>query len=214
MRALLRITSSRAVMVPLTVPERRAESAVMAPSMRLVSPCTSEAQTRSPTTAPSTCRSAEASMSPLIATSAPITEKVELATGRAGLRIGAEVCSGFFENMRGGLQEGARIDRAVVDAHLEMKVRAGRAAGAADLADHVARGHLLADAGAPGGHVGVTGQHAVAVADFDDFTVTGLGSHEGNRTFGRGMDRGADRAAEVEPGVHRRAAVERVAAIA
>src|SRR5687768_15550141 len=116
--------------------------------MRLVSPCTSEAQTRSPTTAPSTCRSAEASMSPLIATSAPITEKVELATGLTGFRVAApgEVCTGFFENMRGGLQEGARIDRAVVDAHLEMEVRAGRTAGVADLADDVARGHRLSDA--------------------------------------------------------------------
>src|SRR6478736_2055879 len=214
MRALLRITSSRAVIVPFTVPERRAESAVIAPSMQLASPCTSEAQTRSPTTAPSTWRSAEASMSPLMATSAPITEKVELATGRAGLRIGAEVCSGFFENMRGGLQEGARIDRAVVDAHFEMEVRAGRAAGAADLADDIARGHGLSDAGAPSGHVGVAGQHAIAMADFDDLSVTSLGSHESNRALGRGVDRRTDRAAKVEPGVHRRAAVERIAAIA
>jgi hypothetical protein len=84
----------------------------------------------------------------LIATSAPITEKVELATGRTGFRVGAEVGSGFFENMGGGLQEGARIDRAVVDAHFEMEVRAGRATGVADLADDIAGGHLLADAGA------------------------------------------------------------------
>ena len=47
-------------------------------------------------------------------------------------------------------------------------------------ADHVAGVDLLADAGAPGGHVRVAGHHAVAVADLDDFSVTGLGAHESN----------------------------------
>src|SRR3546814_6060579 len=38
----------------------------------------------------------------------------------------------FFENIGSGLQNRARIDRAVVDMHLEVEVRPGRAAGAAD----------------------------------------------------------------------------------
>ena len=38
--------------------------------------------------------------------------------------------------MGGGLQEGAPIDRAVVDADFEMQVQAGGAAGAADQPDN------------------------------------------------------------------------------
>src|SRR5690606_17203728 len=218
MRADLRTTSSRTVIVPLTAPARRAVSAAIEPSMRLDSPCTRAAQTMSPTTDPSTWRSAEASTSPLIVTSAPMTEKVEppLATGRAGRRgerpgmVGSGVC----EKTGGGHQEGARIDGSAVDPDFEMQVRAGRAAGVADQPDHVACSDLLADTGAPGRHVGVTGHHAVAMADFDDFSVTGLGAHEGNRALGGGVHRIADAAAEVEAGMHRRATVERVRAVA
>src|SRR5690606_8014238 len=186
--------------------------------MRLDSPWTSVAQAMSPTTEPSTCRSAEASTSPLMVTSAPITEKVEppLATARAGGRGDATgaVGSGFFENIGSGLQERARVDRAAMNADFEMEVRTGRSTGVADEADHVASFDLLADAGAPGGHMGVAGHHAVAMADFDDLSVTGLGAHEGNLAVGRRVDRRAERPAEVEPGVHRRAAVERIRAIA
>src|SRR5688500_11756145 len=105
--------------------------------------------------------------------------------------------------MGGGLQEGARIDRAVVDANLEMEVRAGRAAGVADQADYVAGVDVLANPGLPRGHVGVAGHHPVAMADLDDFSVIALGSHESNLALRRRMDRRADRAAEVEAGMHR-----------
>src|SRR5687767_5084504 len=116
--------------------------------------------------------------------------------------------------MGSGLQEGARIDRAVVDTDLEMEVRAGRAAGVADEPNHVAGGHRLSDFRLPAGHVGVAGHHAITVADFYDFPVTGLGAHESNLAVGRRMDRRADRAAEIEARVHRRTAVDRIAAIA
>src|SRR5690606_23641025 len=207
--------SSRALIVPLTEPESRALSAVIAPSMRLASPCTSEAQTRSPWTVPSTWRSAEASTSPLMTTSAPITENVALVLA-IGFPLGCGaalgyVGSGFFENMRSGLQEGARIDRAVMYAHLEMQVRAGRSPGAAHQADHVAGGDALADTRAQGGQMGIPGHQPVAVADFDHPAVTRLGSHESNLSFGRGPARRADIAAEVEPRVHRGPAVERIA---
>src|SRR5690606_39784598 len=116
-------------------------------------------------TVPSTWRSAEASTLPLMATSAPSTEKVEppLATGRAAGR-GAELGwlgSGFFENMGSSLQERPRVDCAAVDTDFEMEVRAGRAAGVADQTDHLSRRDSLPELGAPGGHVSVAGQHSV-----------------------------------------------------
>src|SRR5688500_1689476 len=184
-------------MVPLVVPESRALSAVMVPSTRLDSPCTSEVQAMSPSTTPSTCKSAEASTLPLMATSAPSTEKVEppLATGRGAGRGAAlgKLGSGFFENMGSGLQEGARIDRTTMDVNLEMEVRTGRAAGVADQADDVAGIDGVADFRFPGRHVSVAGHHAVTVADFDDFSVTLLGSHESNPALRRGVDRRTDR---------------------
>src|SRR5690606_31770282 len=121
-----------------------------------------------------------------------------LATGRAP---GAgEVCSGFFENMGSRLQEGARIDRAIVDAHLEVEVRAGRAAGAADRADHLAGSDALADARAPRRHMRVAGHHAVAVADLDDLAVPRLGADERDLAVGGGVDRRARAAAKIEAG--------------
>src|SRR5690554_2192730 len=210
------MTSSRTVMVPLTAPESRALSATIAPSIRLHSPWTSEVHDRSPSTEPSTCKSAVASTLPLTVTSAPSTEKVEpLATGLAGFR-GArlgELGSGFFENMGSSLQERPGIDRAAMDANFEMKMRAGRAAGIPNQADDFAGSHGLARLRAPRGHMGIAGHHPVAMRDLDHLSVTGLGAYESNLAVGRGMDRGADAALEVEPGMHRRAAVKRVAAI-
>lgn len=55
-------------------------------------------------------------------------------------------CSGAdFLNMPVCLKERARIDRTVVDPHLEVKMRAGRAPRVADLADFGACVHLLPD---------------------------------------------------------------------
>src|SRR5690242_6638064 len=104
-------------------------------------------------------------------TSAPITENVELllATGR-GAPTG-EISSGFFENMGGILQIPARIDHAAVDPHLEMQVRASRTAGAADLADSVARSDPLSDLGECFRHMRVARQQAIAVADLDHVAV-------------------------------------------
>src|SRR3569623_1423889 len=169
MRALLRTTSSRTVTVPVTLPARRALCASIPPSMRPDSPCTSVAQATSPSTVPSRCRSAEASTLPRMTTSAPRTEKVEAVAARRGMALG-NFGSGFFENMGRGLQEGARVDRAVVDTHLEMQVRPGGATRAADQSDDVAGPHLLPDVGLLRRHVGVTRQQAVTVADLDDVT--------------------------------------------
>src|SRR5690606_29303665 len=173
-------------------------------------PCTSAAQVMSPRTVPSTCRSADASTSPRITTSAPITEKVALlATGRLGILAASD----FFENMGSGLQKGPRIDRAAVNSHFEVEVRAGRTAGAADLADHVTGANLLANARLRCRHVRVTRHQTVTVGDLNHFAVALPGSREGDATFGGGVNGRANRAAKVQAGVHGRAAVERVAAI-
>ena len=60
-----------------------------------------------------------------------------------------------------------RIDEAAVDADLVMHVRAGRQAGRADEADHLALAHVLAfvDAAREGAHVAIGGLVAVGVAD-------------------------------------------------
>src|SRR5262245_56274792 len=141
MRALLRMTRSRALIEPRTVPARRALSAWTLPVISLVSPCTSEAQAMSPSTVPSMWRSAEAAMSPRMARSAPRTEKVEPLIGLLVAELlldAAGALVGVLENILGSLQEGSGIDRLVVDADFEMQVRPGRAAGAADKADDVA----------------------------------------------------------------------------
>src|SRR6478736_4899633 len=156
------MTRSRTLMVPFTRPARRAVSASIAPSTRLDSPCTSEAQAMSPSTVPSTCRSAVAETLPLMTTSAPSTEKVALLAMGRGAPAG-ERSAGFFENIWGPLQEGARIDHAVVDTHLEVEVGAGRTAGAADRSDHVARGDLLSGPGHRFRHVCVTREQTVTV---------------------------------------------------
>src|SRR5690606_14399945 len=233
MRAVLSTTSSRTVIVPSSDPARRAPSAVIDPMIRPELPCTRAVHTMSPSTVPSMCRSAEASMSPLIATSAPIIDDaapplVPLgrlpATGPLFVGLGALLTngragsagrggSGFFENMVVGLQERTRIDGAAMDMDLEVKVRPGRTAGAADSADDRAGIDLLPAAGVPSRHVRIASHHAIAMADLDHLAVTGLGTNESHRALSRRMDRRSDGAAEVEPGVHRRAAMERIAAV-
>src|SRR5690606_31200443 len=151
-------------------------------------------------------------------TSAPSTENVEppLATGLAAGRGSAlgRLGSGFFENMRSGLQEGTWIDSAVVDADLEMKVRAGRPAGAADQSDDVSGVDRLSDIRLPGGHVRIARQHAIAMSDLDHLAVTGLSPNETHLAVGRRMNGGAFGATKVEARMHRCAAVEGVAPIA
>src|SRR4051794_12003688 len=112
-------------MVPRTVPESRAVSAVTPPTISPLSPWTNEVQVTSPSTCPSICRSAEATTLPLMRMSAPNTENVELAMALTCCALGADR-AGFLENIGGCLKEGAGIDRAVVDADLEMELRPGR----------------------------------------------------------------------------------------
>ena len=217
-RGLAGSTSSRAVIEPLTrARQARGFGGDRALDRCSVSPWTSEAQTMSPSTVPSTCRSAEASISPVMATSAPITEKVEPAIGPGWLRVGAAGV-GRLGLLREHAGAASRKGRGLTARSLmrTSKCRCGP----------VERPVLpIAPMTSPAatcwptrarerGHVGVAGHHAVAVADFDDVAVTGLRSDESNLALGRGMDRRADRAAEIEPGMHRRAARERVAAIA
>src|SRR5678815_4912947 len=110
--------------------------------------------------------------------SGPRTEKVDplivLLDGQSGE-------SGFFENIGGYLQEGARIDRLAVQSHLEMQMRPGRAAGAADDPDQLAGRDRLPGMGAEAGHVGVARQQAVAMVDLDAIAVAGALADEGDR---------------------------------
>src|SRR5690606_2693886 len=148
------MTSSRAWMEPTILPDKRADSALIEPWTSLDSPCTREAQEMSPSILPSICRSTVALTSPLMVTSDPITEKVELFTGIGVIlpcclsAVGRGSSAGFFENMWGCLQKGARIYRAVIDTHLEMKMRPSRAAGGADRADDIAGFDFLPRLGA------------------------------------------------------------------
>src|SRR5688500_16606666 len=103
--------------------------------------------------------------------------------------------------MGSGLQEGAWVDRTTMDVNLEMEVRTGRAAGVADQTYDVDGIDGVADFRFLGGHVSVAGHRAVTVADFDDFSVTLLGSHESNPALRRGVYRRTDRTAEVKPGM-------------
>src|SRR5690606_37890345 len=68
---------------------------------------------------------------------------------------------------RAGLDEAHRIDGLAIHPHLVVQMRAGRAAGRADAADHVPLAERVADGDADLGHVAVACRDAVAVVDLD-----------------------------------------------
>src|SRR5262245_42392649 len=115
----------------------------------------------SPSIRPSRCRSIVAVRLPLITMSGPSTEKVESAI--VPLPDGRSVESCFFENIGRYLQEWARVDGLAMEANLEMQMRTGGTAGAADGSDHLASRDGLADPRAERGHVGVTRMQAIAM---------------------------------------------------
>src|ERR1035441_593946 len=59
------------------------------------------------------------------------------------------------------------IDRNVVNAHLIVKVRAGRASRLADIADHLASGYVLAGQNRHGGEMPVNREQVVAAVGDD-----------------------------------------------
>src|SRR5690606_7419331 len=62
-----------------------------------------------------------------------------------------------------GAEVGAGIERTVLAANLEVQVRAGRAAGRADLGDRRAADDALALLGKEGGEMGIAGDEAIAM---------------------------------------------------
>src|SRR5579884_1116171 len=102
--------------------------------------------------------------------------------------------------------------RLAVDQHLVMHVRAGGAAGAAEIADLGMRPDMLADRDGEAVEMGVAGRDAVAVIDLDDLAVIVAVAGIGHRAGGGGVDRRFVRRVEIEPGMERRAAVDRVVA--
>ena len=107
-----------------------------------------------------------------------------------------------------------RIDEASVDADFVVDMRAGREAGRADEADHLA----LADARAlfeiagERGHVAVGGLVAVVVAEHDELAVARFPAGLFDDAVAGGEDRRAGRGRPVHAGVHLGVAEDRMAA--
>src|SRR5262249_56597693 len=90
--------------------------------------------------------------------------------------------------------------------------RAGRASGGADLADDLADADHLPDLDVDLREVAVAGGEPVAVVDLDQVAVAALAAGHGDDAGGGRMHRLAVVAAQVDAGVHRRLAEERIGA--
>ena len=99
---------------------------------------------------------------------------------------------------------GDRVDRPAVVQHLEVQVRAGRAAGAADEADQLAAHDRLAglDAGREGHEMAVHGGELAAMIDAHPVAVTAVGGSADHHAVGRGIDRRAGTSHEIDAFVH------------
>ena len=107
-----------------------------------------------------------------------------------------------------------RIDEAAVDQDLVVHVRAGREAGRADIADHLALAHARAGLrrARERGHVAVGGLVAVGMADADVLAVARLPADLLDGAVAGGVDRGAERRGPVDAGVHLVVAEQRMVA--
>ena len=109
-----------------------------------------------------------------------------------------------FEHAAARQLDAQRIDEAAVHQDLVVHVRAGREAGRADIADHLALADARAGLGRARerGHVAVGGLVAVGVVDADVFAVAALPADLLDRAVAGGVDRGAERGGPVDAGVH------------
>ena len=107
-----------------------------------------------------------------------------------------------------------RIDGPVVQPHLEMQMRAGGAAGGADIADDLALAdaHALADAARDAALVGVERHVAIVVADHDGAAIAAAPGGVGDDAIAGGVNGGAPGRAEIDAGVHFRIAQNGMAA--
>ena len=111
-----------------------------------------------------------------------------------------------------GAQEFLRIDRVAVDPGFVVQMRTGRPAGRADGADHLSDLDLVADLDVDFRQMAVAGRQAVAVVDFHHAAIAAAPSRRHHFAVRGGAHRIARRGAEIEAGVHGRAAEERIAA--
>src|SRR5690606_38161436 len=105
-------------------------------------------------------------------------------------------------------------DRRAGTAHFEVEVRAGRAASRTRFADDVAGLYFLAFLHVDTAQVRVARGEAVAMVDLDHAAVAAVEASADDLAGAGAAYRHADRRAEVDAGVHRRAADQRVAAYA
>ena len=109
-----------------------------------------------------------------------------------------------------GAQEFLRIDGVAVHARLVVQMRPGRAPGRADLADDLAGAHPLPDLDVIVGQMPVAGREPVAVVDLDHLAVAALPAGDRDVAVGGRAHRIAGLAAEIQAGVHRGRADERI----
>src|SRR4051794_9569104 len=91
-------------------------------------------------------------------------------SGTSGYRCNLSVSAGAQPHARA--QEFLRVDRFAVDPGFVVQMRAGRSAGRADRADHLADFDLIADFDADLGQMAMAGRQAFAVVDFHHAAIT------------------------------------------
>src|SRR5579864_7535214 len=91
-----------------------------------------------------------------------------------------------------------------------MQMRAGRAPGRTHAADDLADADLVADVDVDLRKVAVAGREAFPVIDLDHLAVAAAPAGRRDGAGRRGVDRIADLAAEIEPGMHRRHMQKRI----
>src|SRR5580692_12909800 len=123
-------------------------------------------------------------------------------SGWSQARLMPSMASLTAEQRGAGFQKFLRIDRFAVDAGLVMQMRAGRAPGRADPADHLADANALADANVDLGEMAVAGGEAIAVVDLDHLAIAAAPAGRRHCSRSRSMGRLAIGAAEIDAGVH------------
>src|ERR1700721_41784 len=107
-------------------------------------------------------------------------------------------------------QEFLRVDRFAVDPGFVMQMRTGRSAGRPDRTDHLSNLDLVADLDADFGQMAVAAREAVAMVDFDHAAIAAGPPRRRHFSIRGRAHRVAHGGTEIEPGMHRWAAEERL----
>src|SRR3546814_12130255 len=89
-------------------------------------------------------------------------------------------------------------------------MRAGRKPGRADIADHLAAADMLAALHRDAAHMAIAGAKAAAVIELHIIAEAAGAAGHRHRAVGRGVDRRAIAAREIDAGVHARLAEKRM----